>query len=144
MEDSQETIANQPTSCNNEPMEILEETVDTIEHGDIIGNCKWFNKKLGYGFITVYQGEKKGCNIFVHHSGIRPLNSNFKTLRKGEYVHFNIVDGVNGPQATHVTGVCGGPLMCDNVEMRRGAPNGYSGGPMPHMQYHRGPEGNVE
>lgn len=143
MEDSQETIANQPTSCNNEPTEILEETVDTIEHGDIIGNCKWFNKKLGYGFITVYQGEKKGCNIFVHHSGIRPLNSNFKTLRKGEYVHFNIVDGVNGPQATHVTGVCGGPLMCDNVEMRRGTPNGYGGGPPPHMQ-HRGPEGNVE
>lgn len=144
MENSQETIANQPTSCNNEPMEILEETVDTIEHGDIIGNCKWFNKKLGYGFITVYQGDKRGCNIFVHHSGIRPLNSNFKTLRKGEYVHFNIVDGVNGPQATHVTGVCGGPLMCDNVEMRRGPPNGYSGGSPPHMQYHRGPEGNVE
>jgi cold shock CspA family protein len=98
--------------------ELLEEMVDTIEHGDIIGNCKWFNKKLGYGFITVYDGPKKGCNIFVHHSGIRPLNSNFKTLRKGEYVHFSIVDGQNGPQATHVTGVCGGPLMCDNIEMR--------------------------
>ena len=130
MEDSQQgTLANQPTTMvYNEPTEILEETVDTIEHGEIIGNCKWFNKKLGYGFITVYQGEKKGCNIFVHHSGIRPLNSNFKTLRKGEYVHFNIIDGVNGPQATHVTGVCGGPLMCDNVEIRRGAP---LGGPPP-------------
>ena len=104
----------------NEP---LEEMVDTIEHGDVIGNCKWFNKKLGYGFITVYNGEKKGCNIFVHHTGIQPLNSNFKTLRKGEYVHFNIIDGQNGPQATHVTGVCGGPLMCDNVEMRRTAQN---------------------
>ena len=138
MSDNTEIIANQPTIMTNDPTEILDETVDTIEHGDIIGNCKWFNKKLGYGFITVYQGDKKGCNIFVHHSGIRPLNSNFKTLRKGEYVHFNIVDGINGPQATHVTGVCGGPLMCDNVEMRRGSMAGpYTGnGPpgVPSMQ----------
>lgn len=98
--------------------DILEEEIVTVEHGDVVGNCKWFNKKLGYGFITVYSGDKKGNNIFVHHSGIKPLNSHFKTLRKGEYVHFNIIDGQNGLQAIDVTGVCGGPLMCDNVEVR--------------------------
>lgn len=128
MSDNTNTVTDQPMSAVQDtqpPQELLEEMVDTLEHGDVIGNCKWFNKKLGYGFITVYNGENKGRNIFVHHSGIRPLNSNFKTLRKGEYVHFNIVDGQNGPQATHVTGVCGGPLMCDNVEMRR-MPNNVS------------------
>lgn len=25
--------------------EVVEEMVDTIEYGDVIGNCKWFNKK---------------------------------------------------------------------------------------------------
>ena len=98
-----------------------EEIIDNNEHGEIIGNCKWFNKKLGYGFITVYTGPRRGVNIFVHHTGIKPLNSNFRTLRKGEYVHFNIVDGQNGLQATDVTGIMGGPLMCDNVESRRGS-----------------------
>jgi len=96
-----------------------EEVIENKEHGDIIGNCKWFNKKLGYGFITVYTGEKKGVNVFVHHTGVKPLNSNFRTLRKGEYVHFNIISGQNGLQATDVTGIMGGPLMCDNVETRR-------------------------
>lgn len=100
-------------------IEVVDEIIETVEHGDIIGNCKWFNKKLGYGFITVYTGGNKGTNVFVHHTGIKPLNSNFKTLRKGEYVHFNIIDGQNGKQATDVTGVCGGPLMCDNVEIRK-------------------------
>ena len=127
MSDNANTVTDQPMpAVPDTHSELLEEMVDTLEHGDVIGNCKWFNKKLGYGFITVYNGENKGRNIFVHHSGIRPLNSNFKTLRKGEYVHFNIVDGQNGPQATHVTGVCGGPLMCDNVEMRRIMPNNVS------------------
>jgi cold shock CspA family protein len=99
--------------------QILEEIPDNVAHGEFIGNCKWFNKKLGYGFITVYTGDKRGNNIFVHHTGIKPLNSNFKTLKKGEYVHFNIITGKNGLQAVEVTGVCGGPLMCDNIDVRR-------------------------
>jgi cold shock CspA family protein len=98
--------------------DVIDEVIENVEHGDVIGNCKWFNKKLGYGFITVYTGENKGRNIFVHHSGIKPLNSHFKTLRKGEYVHFNVIEGTNGPQAVSVTGICGGPLMCDNIERR--------------------------
>ena len=108
---------------NNSPLPVAEndyeEIVESSDHGNMIGNCKWFNKKLGYGFITVYTGDRRGVNIFVHHTGIKPLNSNFRTLRKGEYVHFNIVDGMNGLQATDVTGVLGGPLMCDNIETRR-------------------------
>ena len=81
--------------------------------GKYLGQCKWFNDQLGYGFITIINYDKTNKDIFVHHSGIKPNNSQYKTLRKGEYVIFNIVDGKNGEQATDITGINGGPLMCD-------------------------------
>jgi cold shock CspA family protein len=65
--------------------------------------------------VTVCDGEDKGKDIFVHHSGIMPLNSNYRTLKKGEYLNFDIINGLNGLQAVHVTGIQGGPLMCDFV-----------------------------
>jgi CspA family cold shock protein len=96
--------------------EVLNEAIPEREYGTEIGCCRWFNKRLGYGFITVYSGPNKGVNIFTHHTGIQPLNSNFKTLKKGEYVSFDVIDGKNGTQAVGVKGILGGPLMCDNVE----------------------------
>lgn len=93
--------------------QVVLEVSDDSNVGSRIGQCKWFNDKLGYGFITVQAGEDKGKDIFVHHSGIKPLNSNYKTLKKGEYINFNIIDGDNGLQAVNVTGICGGSLMCD-------------------------------
>ena len=88
-------------------------------HGEYIGYCKWFNSKLGYGFIRICEGSYKGVDIFVHHSGIRPLNSSFKTLYQGEYVNVNIIDGRNGKQAIDVSGVLGGPLLCDHYSTPR-------------------------
>lgn len=96
---------------------VLEARPDTT-HGVYIGNCKWFNSKLGYGFLRICNTELKGTDVFVHHSGLTPLNSSFKTLYKGEYVHFNMTDGRSGKQAMDVTGIFGGPLMCDNVTHR--------------------------
>ena len=96
-----------------------DEPLVTGEFGSFTGNCKWFNNKIGYGFITVMDGEHKGKDIFVHHTGVCPKNSNFKTLTKGEYVSLNVTDGKNGLQAVDVTGVLGGPLMCDNVIVHR-------------------------
>ena len=84
-----------------------------------IGQCKWFNASLGYGFLTVCNGPDTGRDIFVHHSGVRPSNSLYRTLWKGEYVSFQTIAGPNGPQATNVTGVCGGTLMCDVIPARR-------------------------
>lgn len=97
--------------------EIVEDNENTEKH---IGQCKWFSDKLGYGFLTICDGDKKGMDIFSHHSGIKPLNSNYKTLKKGEYVEFNIVNGLNGLQAVNVTGINGGALMCDFVTSRKG------------------------
>ena len=92
---------------------VVNEAVEENAVGDQVGQCKWFNDKLGYGFITVQAGKDKGKDIFVHHSGIKPLNSNYKTLKKGEYINFNVIDGDNGLQAVNVTGIGGGTLMCD-------------------------------
>lgn len=99
---------------DNVPVLVSEEQ-DDKSVGEYIGQCKWFNDKLGYGFVTICNGADKGKDIFVHHSGIMPLNSNYKTLRKGEYIQFDVVEGQNGLQAVAVKGIGGGPLMCDFV-----------------------------
>jgi cold shock CspA family protein len=100
-------------------MSCVVEMKDSNELGKYTGQCKWFNDKLGYGFVTICSGDEKGKDIFVHHSGVKPLNSNYKTLRKGEYIQFNVVDGMNGLQAVDVRGIGGGPLMCDFVSSRK-------------------------
>lgn len=101
---------------------ILQEVKECEVDGTYVGQTKWFNDKLGFGFITICQGEDKGKDIFVHHSGIKPLNSNYKTLRKGEYIQFNVINGQNGLQAVDVRGIGGGALMCDFVTTRRVTP----------------------
>lgn len=101
---------------------VVEEEASTPSVGNYVGQCKWFNDLLGYGFVTVCDGNEKGKDIFVHHSGIMPLNSNYRTLKKGEYLNFNVVDGLNGLQAVDVTGINGGPLMCDFVSVTRTTP----------------------
>lgn len=109
--DADAVVANVTTEENV----VVKEQVDNENCGTYTGQCKWFNDKLGFGFITICEGNDKGRDIFVHHSGIKPLNSNYRTLKKGEYINFNVVDGLNGLQAVDVTGIQGGPLMCDHV-----------------------------
>lgn len=91
--------------------EMQENTV--IESSDNNGSVKWFRNTLGYGFITYLDGENQGKDVFVHHSGIQPSKSQYKTLQQGEYVTFSVTNGKNGPQAVQVKGIGGGPLMCD-------------------------------
>lgn len=93
--------------------EVLDEVNNEPQVGKYIGQCKWWSDKLGYGFVTIQQGDLKGKDIFLHHSGIRPLNSNYRTLKKGEYINFDVIEGSNGLQATNVTGIGGGTLICD-------------------------------
>jgi cold shock CspA family protein len=108
------SIEESPTTPNLYESLILDEMIEKdVIVGKFLGHVKWFNDRLGYGFCTIISGTDLGKDIFVHHSGIRPLNSNYKTLRKGEYINFNMTTGHNGMQASDVTGVNGGPLMCD-------------------------------
>ena len=49
------------------------------------GKVKWFNNKLGYGFIT----NENGADVFVHHSDISS-NKKFKILNTDDEVTFGI------------------------------------------------------
>jgi CspA family cold shock protein len=64
------------------------------------GKVKWFNDAKGFGFIEQGNG---GKDIFVHFSAIQ--DEGFKTLREGQEVSFDVVEGPKGPQATNVVKV---------------------------------------
>lgn len=99
--------------------------------GEYQGQVKWFDNKLGYGFITVLTGEHSGSDIFVHQTNVFPLTSEYRTLSKGEYVALNLSDD-DKRQALNVTGICGGSLRCDEPRPSRrrggGAGNTSSSG----------------
>jgi cold shock CspA family protein len=110
-----------------------------MEQQRILGRVKWFNNKLGYGFIT-YRGfasplysnttltnsdlnflnsnDKREKDIFVHWSHLVIPGKEFHTLYQGEYVEFSIIPCDIGDQhkkhtiqAHDVTGPNRGPLM---------------------------------
>ncbi len=60
------------------------------------GTVKWFNDKKGFGFIIADGGK----DVFVHHSAIE--GEGYKTLKEGDKVQFEIVQGPKGDQATKV------------------------------------------
>ena len=60
------------------------------------GKVKWFNNAKGYGFI----GREDGPDVFVHYSAIQL--DGYKTLKEGDDVEFDIVQGQKGPQADAV------------------------------------------
>ena len=60
------------------------------------GTVKWFNAKKGFGFIS----DENGNDVFVHFSALQM--DGFKVLDEGEEVEFDVVNGVKGPQASHV------------------------------------------
>lgn len=60
------------------------------------GKVKWFNDQKGYGFITT---DGSG-DVFVHHTAIQM--EGFRTLKEGEDVSFEVMQGPKGPQAANV------------------------------------------
>jgi len=89
----------------------------TVTSSDrFMGRVKWFNNKAGYGFITVTDGHKAGSDIFVHHSSVKVDAQQYKYLIQGEYVEFALSSVSNGDhefQASDVSGIKGGKLMCE-------------------------------
>jgi len=60
------------------------------------GKVKWFSNAKGYGFI-----EQPGMpDVFVHYSAIK--QDGYKSLKQGEAVEFEVVEGPKGPQAESV------------------------------------------
>jgi len=60
------------------------------------GTVKWFNDAKGYGFIS----QEGGKDVFVHHQAI--MMDGFRSLKEGDRVSFEIVEGPKGPQAANV------------------------------------------
>ena len=85
-----------------------------------LGRVKWFNNKVGYGFITVVEGEE--MDVFVHHSSIVVAAQQYKYLVEGEYVHFILSESSNEEHkflATEVSGIYGGKLMCETRNLHQ-------------------------
>lgn len=61
------------------------------------GTVKWFNNAKGYGFILPDEG---GEDLFVHYTSI--LMEGYKTLKAGQVVQFEMVEGGKGFHATNI------------------------------------------
>ena len=60
------------------------------------GTVKWFNDSKGFGFIE----REEGDDVFVHFRGI--AGDGHKTLRDGQQVEFDVVEGPRGLNAQNV------------------------------------------
>lgn len=63
---------------------------------DLQGTVVWFNNAKGFGFLS----REGGPDVFVHFSSIQ--TEGYKSLKEGDRVQFNIVQGDKGPQADQV------------------------------------------
>ena len=64
------------------------------------GQVKWFNNAKGFGFILPDDG---GADLFAHYSAISM--DGYKTLKAGQLVTFDAVDGPKGLHAANIRAV---------------------------------------
>ncbi len=60
------------------------------------GTVKWFNNAKGFGFL----GRDTGPDVFIHYSSIQ--SDGYKSLKEGDEVDFDVIQGEKGPQADRV------------------------------------------
>ncbi len=65
-----------------------------------IGKVKWFNNAKGYGFVLPLEG---GEDLFAHYSAIQM--DGYKTLKAGQDVQFDIVEGPKGLHAVNIQNI---------------------------------------
>ncbi|VVM68144.1 Cold shock-like protein CspD [Pseudomonas fluorescens] len=64
------------------------------------GKVKWFNNAKGYGFINE---DGKTEDLFAHYSAI--VMDGYKTLKAGQLVKFEIIQGPKGLHAVNISDV---------------------------------------
>ncbi len=75
------------------------------------GQVKWFNNAKGFGFILPDGG---GSDLFAHYSAI--AMDGYKTLKAGQAVSFDIIEGPKGLHATNIV-----PVKDNFITMHAGA-----------------------
>jgi len=60
------------------------------------GKVAWFNNAKGFGFLS----REGGPDVFVHYSAIQM--DGYHTLKEGDEVEFDVIQGAKGPQADKV------------------------------------------
>lgn len=61
------------------------------------GTVKWFNNAKGYGFILPTDSE---IDVFAHYSAINM--DGYRTLKAGQTVSFELIDGDKGQHAENI------------------------------------------
>lgn len=79
------------------------------------GRVKWFNNKLGYGFLTDLDS---GNDLFVHHQNLATVDGVYKYLVEGEYVSYEEHTDNEKIHAVSVRGIREGKLMCETRQER--------------------------
>ncbi|KAJ3606319.1 hypothetical protein NHX12_025840 [Muraenolepis orangiensis] len=82
------------------------------------GFCKWFNVRMGFGFMSMTSSEgacvEPPLDVFVHQSKL--VMEGFRSLKEGEQVEFTYKKSCKGLESLRVTGPGGGP--CAGSERR--------------------------
>uniref|UniRef100_A0A3B3HF52 Lin-28 homolog B (C. elegans) n=1 Tax=Oryzias latipes TaxID=8090 RepID=A0A3B3HF52_ORYLA len=77
------------------------------------GFCKWFNVRMGFGFISMTNSEgspvEPPLDVFVHQSKL--VMEGFRSLKEGEQVEFTYKKSSKGLESLRVTGPGGGPCV---------------------------------
>ena len=60
------------------------------------GTVKWFNDAKGFGFIS----RENGDDVFVHFRAIQ--SQGFKSLKEGQQVEYEPIQGQKGPAASKI------------------------------------------
>ena len=72
----------------------------------ISGKVKWFNNAKGYGFVNE---DGKTEDLFAHYSAI--IMDGYKTLKAGQVVSFEIIQGPKGLHAVKIE-----PVKAETLE----------------------------
>ncbi|XP_062848239.1 protein lin-28 homolog A [Trichomycterus rosablanca] len=85
-------------------------------HG--VGVCKWFNVRMGFGFLSMNSQDgvalEAPVDVFVHQSKLHM--DGFRSLKEGEVVEFIFKKSSKGLESVHVTGP--GGAYCIGSEKR--------------------------